>query len=241
MIRIDNLQFSYPGQTAATLAIQHWQAASGSRVLVYGPSGCGKSTLLALITGLVQAQQGDVSLIGQSLTQLPQRARDQLRADALGVIFQQFNLLPYASVIENVQLPALFSSQRRQQAQQCDGTVNQHAARLLSALVLPEHLWTAPVHKLSVGQQQRVAAARALFGKPAWIIADEPTSALDTDLRQQFLALLFAQCQEQQSGLLMVSHDPALAAQFDQQLDLPTLNQAGQARTSKPSPQWEAR
>ena len=150
--------------------------------------------------------------------------RDKFRADHIGYIFQQFNLLPYLNVVENVILPCQFSAQRKSQV---DTSLVEDATRLLEKLHLPAHLLDKPVVELSIGQQQRVAAARALIGKPALIIADEPTSSLDYDNRTAFIELLLEQVNQAQSTLLFVSHDPTLESLFDRTLNLNQINQAG--------------
>ena len=222
VLRIADLSYTWPGQAAPTVVLDALTMAPGERVFLYGPSGSGKSTLLALIAGLIAPQQGQITLLGERIDQLSAAARDRLRANQQGIIFQQFNLLPYLDVRSNVGLPCRFSKARAHRA----GDVNQAAERLLQAMDLPAELWDRRADQLSVGQQQRVAAARALIGQPAMVLADEPTSALDSDRQLQFLALLFEQVAASGSALLFVSHDLKLAGQFDRQLDLSALNQA---------------
>lgn len=223
VLQLSELSYRWPGQAQPTLQLPALTIAQGERVFLYGPSGSGKSTLLALIGGLIAAQSGELTLLGHRLDRLPAAARDVLRANHLGIIFQQFNLLPYLAVLDNVCLPCYFSRPRARRA----GQVNAEAERLLTAMDLPPALWRKRADQLSVGQQQRVAAARALIGQPALVLADEPTSALDSDRRQQFLDLLFAQLDAGRSALLFVSHDLSLAERFDRQLNLNDLNRAG--------------
>jgi putative ABC transport system ATP-binding protein len=222
VLRIADLSYAWPGQAAPTVVLDELVMAPGERVFLYGPSGSGKSTLLALIAGLIKPQQGQITLLGERVDQRSAAARDRLRANQLGIIFQQFNLLPYLDVLSNVCLPCRFSKPRAQRA----GDVKSAAERLLQAMDLPAELWDRRADQLSVGQQQRVAAARALIGQPAMVLADEPTSSLDSDRQLQFLALLFEQVAASGSALLFVSHDLKLASQFDRQLDLAALNQA---------------
>ncbi|MES1162446.1 MAG: ATP-binding cassette domain-containing protein, partial [Rhizobacter sp.] len=144
------------------------------------------------------------------------------RADHVGYIFQQFNLLPYLSVIDNVLLPCRFSALRAQRA----GVPHRAAESLLARVGLAQALWSRPAAQLSVGQQQRVAAARALIGTPELVIADEPTSALDAPLRDGFMDLLLGECRAAGSTLVFVSHDERLAARFDRRLSLPEINRA---------------
>ncbi|OAB59169.1 methionine ABC transporter ATP-binding protein [Leptolyngbya valderiana BDU 20041] len=223
LLDLHGLRFRWPGQSEPVLDIDRMQMVTGERLFLRGPSGSGKSSLLALIGGLVQPQQGTLSCLGEELTSLGGPARDRFRADHLGVIFQQFNLLPWLDVRANVMLPCRFSKRRAQRA----GNARKAAEALLRAMDLESALWTRRADQLSVGQQQRVAAARALIGQPELVLADEPTSALDTDRRDVFLDLLFAQCEEAGSALLFVSHDQSLAERFDRQLDLAAINRAG--------------
>ena len=173
------------------------------------------------------ARENFIRLLGQELTKLSAGARDRFRVDHTGYIFQQFNLLPFLSVRENVELPCHFSKLRAQRAIQRHGSVDQAAATLLAHLGLKDpDLLGRRADALSIGQQQRVAAARALIGQPELVIADEPTSALDHDAREAFLQLLFAECREAGASLLFVSHDQSLASLFDRNLSLAELNRA---------------
>lgn len=200
--------------------------AAGERVFLHGPSGSGKTTLLGLIAGVLTPTSGRLRVLDTDLATLRPAARDAFRGERLGYLFQLFNLIPYLSVVDNITLPVRLHGARRARLQ---GTAPETAARSLAeALELGAYLDT-PVTQLSVGQQQRVAAARALIGSPSLVIADEPTSALDADLRDRFLELLFAQCDSAGATLLFVSHDLSLGARFDRTLSLPTLNRARRA------------
>ncbi len=205
------------------LDIARFTVASGERVFLEGPSGSGKSTLLGIIAGVLAANAGQVRVLGTDLATLTPAGRDAFRADQVGVIFQLFNLLPYLSVLDNVLLPLRFSAAKR--ARLTDP--RSEALRLLTTLGLaaPE-LLDRSVAALSIGQQQRVAAARALLGQPALIIADEPTSSLDWDARAAFLELLMRECRAAGSTLLFVSHDRSLASLFDRGVSLASLNRA---------------
>jgi putative ABC transport system ATP-binding protein len=222
VITVHKLRYAWPG-AADNLVIDALNVPSGRTVFLHGPSGCGKSTLLGLLAGVLQARQGTVSLLGQDWAALPAGQRDQRRADHVGVIFQQFNLLPYLSVLDNVLLPCRFSARR---AARCGGPPAASAQALLSRVGLDASLHSRRADALSVGQQQRVAAARALIGKPDLVIADEPTSALDAALRDGFMDLLLGECAAAGSTLVFVSHDERLAARFDERLSLPHLNRA---------------
>ena len=229
LVDLHDLKFAWPGQSAI-LALPQFTIHAGERLFLKGPSGSGKSTLLGLIAGVLTPQQGDINVLGQDLTQLNNAGRDRLRADKLGVIFQIFNLVPYLSVLQNVALPCRFSPARRAAVKKAGG-VDAEARRLLAALGLDApDLIARKVTELSVGQQQRVAAARALIGSPQLIIADEPTSALDADSRDRFIDLLSAQTQQSGASLLFVSHDGALASLFDRTVDLTELNRAAEPR-----------
>ncbi len=225
MLQIRDLRFAWPG-AADCIAVDALDVAAGRTVFLHGPSGCGKSTLLALMAGVLQARAGTVSLLGQDWAALRPGRRDARRADHVGVIFQQFNLLPYLTVLDNVLLPTRFS---RLRAARCDGGPQAAAQSLLQHMGLPAALWRRRADALSVGQQQRVAAARALLGRPELVIADEPTSALDAALRDDFMALLMAECSASGSTLVFVSHDERLAARFGERLSLPGLNRAAVA------------
>ena len=223
MIDVLDLRFRWPGAERDCIAIDRLSVAAGSSLFLHGPSGGGKSTLLGLLAGVLLPGAGRVSLLGTSWATLSGARRDAFRANHVGYIFQQFNLLPYLSVLDNVLLPCRFSARR---AGRCEGGPTAAAQALLAQMALPAALWARSARALSVGQQQRVAAARALIGAPELVLADEPTSALDTALRDDFMALLLGQCRTRGSTLVFVSHDERLAADFDERLDLPSLNLA---------------
>ena len=190
-------------------------------VLLLGESGSGKSTLLSLICGTIIAGSGRVCVAGTDIAALSAGQRDRFRAEQIGLIFQQFNLLPFASVADNILLPLRFAPKRRNGL----GDPTAEAARLCRDLGLPDGVMRSKAGALSVGQQQRVAAARALIGVPPLIIADEPTSALDAATQATFLELLFAQSRAHDTTLLMVSHDARLSAQFDRVIHMSDIAQ----------------
>jgi len=226
VLQIEGLRFGWPGQ-APLIDIPHFTVDSGERVFLHGPSGAGKSTLLNLVAGTLRPQAGGIELAGEAITGRGERQRDRLRADHIGFVFQMFNLLPYLSVLDNVVLPCRFSARRRERAIARDGTLPAAARRLLESLGLADaDLQSRAAAGLSVGQQQRVAAARALIGAPELVMADEPTSALDHDSREGFLRLLFDECAQAGSALVFVSHDHTLKPLFERHLDLRTLNRA---------------
>ncbi len=226
MIRIERLRFAWPNDAADCLALERLEVPAGKTLFLHGPSGSGKSTLLGLLAGVLLPREGKVELLGTNWAALPASRRDARRADHVGYIFQQFNLLPYLSALDNVLLPCRFSHVRRTRAQAPTGSARTSAQSLLQRVGLSANSWAKPASRLSVGQQQRVAAARALIGAPEVVIADEPTSALDTELRDSFVALLLAQCRAAGSSLVFVSHDRQLATQFDMNVSLAELNTA---------------
>jgi putative ABC transport system ATP-binding protein len=228
MIELKDVEFGWSGNSTV-LAIPTLQIGAGELVFLKGPSGSGKSTLLGLISGVLDARSGSVAVKGVDLSQRSRAARDRFRADHIGYIFQMFNLLPYLSVLDNVLLPARFSSQRALRATKATGKIEAEAHRLLSALGLEAALHTGRASvQLSQGQQQRVAAARALFGQPELLIADEPTSSLDADARERFLDLVIGECKKAGTTLLFVSHDTSLARLFDRSIALTDINKASQ-------------
>ena len=224
VIDIEGLRFAWKSGPQV-LDIDAFRVEAGERVFLRGPSGSGKSTLLGLIAGVLQPQAGRISVLGEDMGKLPAARRDRLRADRMGVIFQMFNLVPYLSVTGNVLLPLRFSPARRKAA---GNDPQAEARRLLSRLGLTdESLLERRVSDLSVGQQQRVAAARALIGSPSLVIADEPTSALDADARDRFITLLSEEVERSGASLLFVSHDASLAGLFTRAADLTAMNKAG--------------
>jgi putative ABC transport system ATP-binding protein len=230
VIQIDNLAFRYPRVANACLDIEKLHANAGERIFLYGPSGSGKSTLLGLLGGVLIPERGMISLLGHELTAMSSSARDRFRADHIGFVFQQFNLIPYLSVTDNVLLSCRFSRRRRRRAEASGSTLHDEAARLLDHLDIAPDLRHRPVTQLSVGQQQRVAAARALIGGPEIVIADEPTSALDAERQSAFLDLLSQECIAAGATLVFVSHDRRLASGFSREIALPSLNRVQAAQ-----------
>jgi putative ABC transport system ATP-binding protein len=223
VLDIQDLRFRRAGRDWQ-LALSALQLHSGETMFLHGPSGSGKSTLLNLIAGTLPPQDGRLHVCGADLAHLSGAARDRLRASHLGIIFQQFNLLPFLGMADNVLLPCRFSARRARAASERFGSPRKAAEALLERLGLGDSaLRAAPVAELSVGQQQRVAVARALIGAPDLVLADEPTSALDSDARDGFLKLLFAECEAAKSALLFVSHDLSMAPRFSQQASLSAL------------------
>jgi putative ABC transport system ATP-binding protein len=230
VVELSGVRFSWHAAAPPVVAIDSLRVARGERLLLRGPSGSGKSTLLSLLAGVVKAQRGTVRVLGRELGALGAAVRDRFRADHIGVIFQMFNLIPYLSVTENVCLPCIFSSRRRERCEQSGASVREVAARLLDHLDMGgEEMSRRPVTALSVGQQQRVAAARSLIGAPELVIADEPTSSLDADRRAAFLELLFRECARERATLIFVTHDATLAPLFDRAVEFANLNRVAVA------------
>lgn len=215
-LALRDVAFAWPGKGGLALHCPELTVAQGETVLLLGASGSGKSTLLSLVCGILTAASGTVSVGGSDLASLRPGQRDRFRGEQIGVIFQQFNLLPYARVADNILLPLRFAPNRRNRA----GDAMAAAGHLCQALGLPDDVLGTTAGRLSVGQQQRVAVARALIGRPPLIVADEPTSALDAATQDSFLQVLFDQAAQARSALLMVSHDDRLGARFDRVIQI---------------------
>ncbi len=225
VLTLTDVGYRWPGPAGFSLTVPNLSVAKGEAVLLLGESGSGKSTLLSLICGTILPDLGTVTIAGTDLSGLSGGARDRFRAEQIGVIFQQFNLLPFGTVADNILLPLRFAPQRRKRT----NAALDEAARLCGALGLPAGVTGAKANALSVGQQQRVAVARALIGRPPLIIADEPTSALDATSQAAFLDLLFAQIADHDTSLLMVSHDPRLGEKFDRVVHMDEIAQIERA------------
>lgn len=218
-IEIKNLKFSY--QENKILDISSLEVKTGEFVFLYGPSGSGKSTLLELIAGVLKNQSGELKVCGKSLDTMSLAELDHFRAENIGYIFQSFNLIPYLSVLENIILPFLFKKKNVEQSE-----LNE----LIKNLGLTEYI-NRPVSQLSVGQQQRVAVARALIKNPKLILADEPTSALDYNHRENFLKILFKLCRTHKTTVLFVSHDLSIEKLFDRSISLAQINLVNQVNS----------
>jgi putative ABC transport system ATP-binding protein len=228
IVRLSSVRFTWPGRGAFSLAVDAFALPARQRVLLIGPSGSGKSTFLSLLCGILAPQSGSIEVLGTDITKLGASARDGFRAEHFGIIFQMFNLLPYGTVIDNVLLPLRFAPGRRKRAT-ARLSAEGEAARLLDRLGLEASLARGrSAANLSVGQQQRVAAARALIGAPELIVADEPTSALDRNRQAAFLDLLFSEAGAAGATLVMVSHDESLAGRFDRVVRLDEIATVGE-------------
>jgi putative ABC transport system ATP-binding protein len=233
-IQLTDVRFRWRPRSEFELSVPSLVLGRRERVLLVGPSGSGKSTLLSLISGVAVPQAGKVAVIGSELTALSGAQRDRFRADHLGIIFQMFNLIPYLSAMDNILLPLRISTHRRSRV--ADGArPEDEAKRLMSRLGLePKTYARKNPTELSVGQQQRVAAARALIGRPEVIIADEPTSSLDRDRQVAFVTLLREEVQAADAALLLVSHDLSIAESLDRIVRLDDII-AGAAAPAPPS------
>lgn len=210
ILEIENLKFSYVAGVKPTLQIPSFKMIAGEKVFLAGPSGSGKTTFLELIAGLLHPSEGRLQVLGQDFAILRSHQKDQVRKSFISFIFQNFNLVPYLTVEENILLPFWlgFSDSRSERE------VQENLHQLLKALGI-ESIRAQKASDLSVGQSQRVAAARAFLKKPKLLLADEPTSALDWDHRNSFLRTLFDIAKEMETSLIFVSHDRSLQAQFD--------------------------
>jgi putative ABC transport system ATP-binding protein len=218
-INLSNLRFSYPEQSNSLLLdIPSWSLSAGEHTLIYGSSGSGKSTLLNILNGLLSINSGHVKVLGQHLNKMTSRQRDNFRANNIGYIFQQFNLIPYINAVDNIQLASYFSKSKSR------SSLNEEIKALLKTLNLPDKDWKKPVRSLSIGQQQRIAIARALINQPTLLIADEPTSSLDQENSDSFMALLMSIVKENNITLLFVSHDMSLSRYFTRVESLNDIN-----------------
>ncbi|MFA6235823.1 MAG: ABC transporter ATP-binding protein [Bacteriovorax sp.] len=221
-ILIKDLKFAYKPQhkkpAPLVLSIDELEIKSSEKVFLYGPSGHGKSTLLNILAGVLEVNEGRVEVLGKNLHELSQGARDHLRGENVGYIFQIFNLIPYLNIKENIVLPCLINKKRG-----AGIDFYTQAEELIQTLGLSEHA-EKKVTDLSIGQQQRVAAARALIGNPKLIIADEPTSSLDEFNTTEFMNLLLNEWERKRFTLVFVSHDKALKNYFQQTISLPDIN-----------------
>ena len=221
-ISVDALKFHYPS-SSPIIDIPHWEVMSNEHVFLSGASGSGKSTLLNLICGTLTPTQGEIKLLEQPFSSLSSRKRDRFRAQHIGVVFQQFNLIDYLTVQQNIEAAVYFAKPSKNT--QLD-IINTRLPNLLEQLQLPHHILNTQASNLSVGQQQRVAIVRALINDPTILIVDEPTSALDVSARDTFMQLLKKVATK--SALIFVSHDPSLAQYFDTHVAINQLNQVRQ-------------
>ncbi|MDC1208127.1 ATP-binding cassette domain-containing protein [Litorivicinus sp.] len=214
ILETNRLEYSY--SSGQTIHFPNLKIRVGDRVLVTGRSGCGKTTFLNLIAGALKIQKGEIDLIGNQFSSLRPAALDQIRADHIGYVFQTLNLIPFLTVLENVKLGVQFSHQRTSKASKIESEIS----RILSALGLPKNILNRQISNLSVGQQQRVACARALLGKPELFLADEPTSSLDPKSTTEFVQELINTFDPSKQAILIVSHNPSMVPFFDTVIEL---------------------
>ena len=213
-----NVKKSYrvPGEPPLpVLDVPSFQLAAGEQTVLVGTSGGGKTTLLNVIAGITPCDSGTVEVGGVDITGMPEAVRDRFRAERIGIVFQSFNLLPAFTALENVLLGMAFSGKANRK----------QAVQLLEAVGLSDRLGHTP-GRLSVGQQQRVAVARALANSPRLMLADEPTASVDLANQTKMVTLIREQCEAQNVALLLVTHDPDVAGQFDRVVELETFNRA---------------
>jgi len=220
LIDIRSLRFQYPGTSEPILDIETFQMKAAEKIFLFGTSGSGKSTLLEILSGVLPAVAGEVYVCGQNLNVMTSAERDRFRAENMGYVFQSFNLIPYLNVRENILLPLRLNPKAHTRLL---GQEPEDRVRFLCGQLGIEKLLRKNILELSVGQQQRVAVARALLTRPKLLLADEPTSALDFDHREKFLQLIFEIGVEEKLGVFFVSHDRSLKGLFDRALDLQDL------------------
>ena len=217
MLKLENIKKSFvqPDRLSVPiLDMPHFEIAAGEQVVLIGPSGCGKTTMLHVIAGITKPDSGKVFLDGIELTRFSEAARDRIRADKMGYVFQTFNLLPGFSALENVILGMTFARTK---------ISTNRAKDLLDQVGLSHRLHNKP-GALSVGEQQRVAVARSLANRPALLLADEPTANVDPQNQQQIVDLIKASCRNENIALLIVTHAMSVADQFDRVVKLEDLN-----------------
>ena len=224
-IALNDVKYHYADSNSSGLHIPTWKVNYGDRVFLHGHSGSGKTTLLNLLAGVLTPQSGELSLLGKPFSALPARQRDKFRAQHIGVVFQQFNLIPYLSVLKNIELATYFAKAGKTNV----ADVADAAEALLIGLKLPATILQQPANTLSVGQQQRVAIARALINKPEILLVDEPTSALDAAARDAFMTILIDMCKQHNTTLIFVSHDMYLKKFFETSVEMSSLKQPAES------------
>ncbi|MEZ6096590.1 MAG: ABC transporter ATP-binding protein [Pirellulaceae bacterium] len=217
MLQIEKLKKSFQqpdGGQVPILDVENFRIDSGEQVVLIGPSGCGKTTLLHIIAGIVRTDSGSVKLDGVEITKFSEAARDRIRAHKLGYVFQTFNLLPAFTALENVMLGMTFASGKHSVSR---------AKELLASVGLSHRLGNRP-NTMSVGEQQRVAVARAMANQPKLLLADEPTANVDPGNQQQIVDLIRERCRDEGIAMLMVTHSMDVAKQFDRVERLEEIN-----------------
>ena len=220
LLAIQSLRKSFvlpEGGRKIIVDVPAFSLAAGQQLALRGESGSGKTTFLHLIAGILAADSGSIQLGEKDMAQLGEPARDRLRAERVGYVFQTFNLLQGYTCLENVLLGMSFGP----------GADRARATALLQRVGLAERLHHYP-RQLSTGQQQRVAVARAMANQPRLVLADEPTGNLDRRNATEALALIRETCRETGAALLLVTHDPAVLGAFEEVSDFAALNRVGE-------------
>jgi putative ABC transport system ATP-binding protein len=217
IINLKEVSFVYSGNKDPVFEKINFSLNKGERVFLFGPSGSGKTTFLEILAGVLLPSSGEYTFKTQNIGKKTEVERDAFRGTHVGYIFQSFNLLPYLTVLENVMLSSNLYPERG--GFKSESEVKSQAMELLYKLGM-EPVINSLSNQISVGQQQRVAVARALMGNPELILADEPTSSLDFDHREKFLNLLFEMCAQKKCSLLFVSHDRSIEKIFDRAVSL---------------------
>ena len=218
MLRLNDVKKSYlepNGNVLPVLDISTFSVAPSEQMVLTGRSGCGKSTLLHVIAGISRVDEGSVEVDGIDIAGVSESVRDRFRADTIGYVFQTFNLLPAFTALENVTLGMTFARGRYDPSR---------ARQLLERVGLSHRLGHRPA-TMSVGEQQRVAVARALANRPKLLLADEPTANVDPGNQQQIVELIRETCEEEKISLVLVTHTPEVAEQFDRIVSLEEINQ----------------
>lgn len=219
IISIRDLRFSYDNKNhEPIIEIPEWSVAAGEQIFLYGPSGSGKSTLLNLLSGILTSTEDSIKILNQSLNLMSERQKDKFRANHIGLVFQQFNLIHYLSALDNIRLAKHFANAPFRKKD------DSRAKELLHALGINKALHHQPASALSTGQQQRVAIARSLINTPELLIVDEPTSALDSQSRDAFMTLLMETVTQHNITLIFVSHDQSLTQYFSRIVALQDIN-----------------
>ena len=216
MIEVRDLAFGYPHDGFA-LSVKELEVAPGESVAMVGPSGCGKTTLLHLLAGILAPGAGSVVVDGVEVSQLGREDRQDFRALGMGLVFQEFELLDYLDVLDNVLLPYRVSP-----ALSLDGKARQRAGELIGRVGLADKKNSFP-RRLSQGERQRVAVCRSLVTLPKVLFGDEPTANLDEDNRDLVMDTLFRYTEEQRAPLVVVTHDHELRRRFNRVVDMREL------------------